>query len=72
MVDENKFLTADWKSFYPDTQKIPPNAPKPLGNDILVSCFVNADHADNQITQRSHTDIIIFCNRAPMVSYYKY
>jgi len=30
-----------------------------------MSCFVDADHAGNRITRRSHTGIIIFCNRAP-------
>lgn len=67
-VDENQFVKADWLSFYPDAQEpIPLNAPKPFGNEILMSCFVNADHAGNHVTRWSHTGIIIFCNRVPII-----
>jgi hypothetical protein len=72
IVDESQFTIADWSPFYPDaTEAIPPNAPEPRGNGVLVSCFVDADHAGNQITRHSHTGIIIFCNRAPIVWYSK-
>ena len=72
IVDETQFVKVDWTAFYPDaTEAIPPNAPEPRGKDILISCFVDADHAGNQITRRSHTGIIIFCNRAPIVWYSK-
>jgi hypothetical protein len=71
-VDESQFIQADWKEFYPDAvESIPPNAPEPLGNPILMSCFVDADHAGNKVTQRSHMGIIIFCNRAPILWYSK-
>jgi hypothetical protein len=54
-VDETRFPKVDWKEFYPDAQEIvPPNAPEPLGTPITVSCFVDADHAGNKITRRSH------------------
>ncbi len=36
-----------------------------------MSCFVDADHAGNKVTRRSHTGIIIFCNRAPILWYSK-
>jgi len=59
-VLEEQFVSANWTSFYPDAQEaIPLNAPKPLGNEVLISCFTDADHAGNRITQRSHTGIII-------------
>lgn len=68
VVDETQFMRADWSSFYPDAQEaIPLNTPDPRGNSILISCFVDADHAGNLVTRRSHTGIIIFCNRAPIV-----
>ena len=72
IVDETQFVKVDWTAFYLDaTEAILPNAPEPRGKDILISCFVDADHAGNQITRRSHTGIIIFCNRAPIVWYSK-
>jgi len=62
----------DWKDFYPDAaEPIPLNAPEPRGNDVVVSCFVDADHAGNKITRRSHTGIILFCNRAPIIWFSK-
>ncbi len=71
-VDHSRFPTVDWRDFYPDAQEaIPANAPEPLGNDVVISCFVDADHAGNQVTRRSHTGIIIFCNRAPIIWFSK-
>jgi hypothetical protein len=72
LVDETQFVKVDWTSFYPDAaEAIPPNAPEPRGQDILISCFVDADHAGNQVTRRSHTGVILFCNRAPIVWFSK-
>jgi hypothetical protein len=36
-----------------------------------MNCFVDADHAGNQITRRSHTGILIYICRAPIVWYSK-
>jgi hypothetical protein len=72
LVDEQQFVQVDWTDFYPDAQEpIPPNAPAPRGNSVLLSCFVDADHAGNKLTRRSHTGIIIFCNRAPIIWFSK-
>lgn len=71
-VDESRFPKVDWKAFYPDAQEaIPSNAPEPLGKLVVLSCFVDADHAGNKVTRRSHTGIILFCNRAPIVWFSK-
>jgi hypothetical protein len=37
----------------------------------MISCFVDADHAGNLVTRRSHSGIIIFCNRGPIIWYSK-
>ena len=51
LVDEQQFVQVDWTEFYPDAQEpIPPNAPAPQGNSVLLSCFVDADHAGNKLT----------------------
>ena len=40
----------------------PPNMPEPLGKEVVISAFLDAIHAGNKITRRSHTGIIIFIN----------
>ncbi len=71
-VDEQHFVKQDWTEFYRDAQEpIPPNTPEPRGNSVIISCFVDADHAGDRITRRSHTGIIIFVNRAPIIWYSK-
>ncbi len=71
-VNEESFIPADWSDFYRDAHEaIPPNAPEPRGKSVTISCFVDADHAGNQVTRRSHTGIIVFCNRAPIIWYSK-
>ena len=60
------------KELYPDsTDHLPHDMSEPLGEGINISCFVDADHAVNKITRRSHTGIIIFINSAPIVWYSK-
>ncbi len=72
MVDEHSFVQADWSEFYVDAKEaIPPNAPEPRGKAIVISCFVDADHAGNLVTRRSHTGILIFCNKAPILWFSK-
>ena len=57
---------------YPDAcQMLPPDMPEPLGQSVNVTCFVDADHAGNKVTRRSHTGIIIFVNSAPIIWYSK-
>ena len=50
---------------------LPPNMPEPRGLEVQVNCFVDADHAGNRITRRSHTGILIFINHSPIVWYSK-
>jgi hypothetical protein len=71
-IDERRFLKQDWMEFYRDTKEpIPPNTPEPRGKSVMVSCFVDANHAGDRVTRRSHTGIIIFVNRAPIIWYSK-
>ena len=71
-VTEDRFAICDWTDHYPDAQEaIPPNAPEPRGNSVTVHCFVDASHAGCQVTRRSHTGVLIFVNRAPIIWYSK-
>ena len=63
---------ADWKSFYGDVQEeLPPKRPKPRGNPVNIFAFVDANHAGNVVTRRSHTGIIIFVQNAPIIWFSK-
>ena len=60
------------KEQYPDAeQAYPPDMPEPLGESVFITCFVDADHAGNRVTRRSHTGIIIYVNSAPIMWYSK-
>ena len=74
-IDEQIFTYSDpetWKEFYPDAQEsLPPNAPPPRGKDVRIASYVDADHAGNLVTRRSHTGIIIYLNNAPIIWFSK-
>jgi hypothetical protein len=71
--DESIFQqNPDWSEYYRDAQeKIPLNAPKPRGKSLNMYCFYNSDHAGDRVTRRSHTGIILFLNRAPIIWFSK-
>jgi len=67
-IDMNAFPATDWsKSIYgnPEEER-PPRAPEPLGNPVKMTCFVDASHAGNLVTRRSHTGFIIYLNNSPI------
>lgn len=72
-VDETVFNDgADWADFYGEVEEeLPPKIPKPRGNAIKVSAFVDANHAGNVVTRRSHTGIIIYVQNAPIIWFSK-
>ena len=45
--------------------------PVPLGKAIVMSCFVDADHAGCKETRQSHIGVIIYVNKAPILWYSK-
>ena len=52
-------------------EELPPNAPPAHGNEVEINAFVDADHAGDKLTRRSHTGILIFLNSAPIIWYSK-
>ncbi|KAI2495965.1 Reverse transcriptase (RNA-dependent DNA polymerase) [Fragilaria crotonensis] len=72
-IDERVFNSnADWRDFYGDVQEeMPPNMPEPKGKSVTISCFVDANHAGNVITRRSHTGIIVYVQNAPIIWFSK-
>lgn len=72
IYDESRFHKCDWSEFYPDAQELlPPDMPEPLGKSVVITCFCDADHAGCKETRRSHTGVLIFVNRAPILWFSK-
>ena len=42
--------------------------PKPRGKFVYTHCFVDANHVGNKVTRRSQTGILIFVNKAPIIT----
>lgn len=62
----------DWTPFYGDVkEELPQDMPTPRGYTVQTSCFVDSNHAGNVVTRRSHTGILIFLNKAPVIWYSK-
>ena len=61
--EESRFQNVDWEEFYPDAEEPNPHKmPEPRGHEVLINTFVDADHAGNMLTRRSHAGILIFLN----------
>jgi hypothetical protein len=64
---EKRFKPVEWEKFYRDAKEdIPNNTPTPRVKEVTINCFVDANHAGNQVIRSSHTGILIFLNRAPV------
>ena len=71
-IDERRFKQHDWFDFYRDAKEaIPGDAPKPRGRSMSTHCFVDANHAGNNVDRKSITGILLFCNKAPVIYYSK-
>ena len=53
------------------TKEAPSDAPTPLGRPVEINAWVDADHAGDRLTRRSHTGILIFVQSAPIFWYSK-
>ena len=61
-VDIDEFKTnQDCRAFYGDIEEaLPPNAPKPIGKDVILRMFVDSDHAGDKADRRSRTNFMVF------------
>jgi hypothetical protein len=72
VVRDERFQKVDWVEAYPGAEEpTPPNAPELRGSDLIISAYVDADHAGCRATRRSHSGVLIFLNRAPILWYSK-
>ena len=64
--------SSNFRDQYRDAiEELPSNMPTPRGNGVVITAFVDASHAANKVTRRSHTGYIIFVNRAPVIWFSK-
>ena len=57
----------NWGEFYPDvTEDVPEKMPQPHGNLATITCYVDADHARDQVTRRSVTGVVLLVNNTPL------
>jgi hypothetical protein len=62
----------DFVEMYRDAEEcLPHKMPVPRGRSISTTAFVDASHAANAVTRRSHSGYVVFINRAPVVWYSK-
>ena len=50
---------------------VPENCPKSLGEAVKITCYVDANHAGNMVTRRSHTGFVIFVNSVLIILWSK-
>mgnify|MGYP003326537431 FL=1 len=73
-IDESSFNhnIQPFREHYRDAMEEEPfNQPSPRGRPVVMVAYVDASHAANKVTRRSHTGYIIFVNKAPIVWYSK-
>lgn len=62
-IDETKFIKRDWSDFYGDVREdIPAEVPVPLGKEMIIRAFVDADFAGDQLSRRSRTGFLVMLN----------
>jgi hypothetical protein len=68
IIDPTDFIEQDWSEFYGNVEEeMPPKMPEPLGSPVTISVFVDANHAGNVVTHRSHTGILIYLQNTPII-----
>ena len=60
----------EWNYFYPDSQEIMPrHMSEALGKYVVIKAYVDVNHAGNMANRRSHSGIIIYVNKSPIMWY---
>ena len=70
-ADHDPHPVYDWSDFYNAKELIPDDLPEPRGKSVQTTCFVDSDHAGDEVSRRSRTGVLVFCNRAPIIFYSK-
>jgi len=72
-LNRNKTINReDWTEFYDGiVEAVPENKPTPRGHPVTTHAYVDADHARDEATRRSHSGIVLYVNSSPVVWYSK-
>ena len=71
-IDERRFKKHDRYDFYRDAKEAILGDMSPSrGNGVTTHYFEDVDLAGNTVNKRSHTEILIFFNRAPIICHSK-
>ena len=73
-MDYSNFQTKrdDFLEYYRHAAELMPHhQPRPRGWPVTTTVFMDASHAANRKTRKSHTGYLIFINRAPIILYSK-
>ena len=67
-INEKRFQDCDWAEFYQDASEVIPwKKQVPRANFMSTQCFVDANHAGDTKTIWSHTGIMLFCDKMPII-----
>jgi hypothetical protein len=70
--NDGDFQEYDSTDFYGQViEDVPSNAPEPRGMLIQINAFIDANHAQNKVTRCSHTGVLIYLNKAPIIWFSK-
>jgi hypothetical protein len=60
----------DFSEYYRGAEEpMPHDMPRPRGRLVVTTEFVDASHAANKKTRRSHTGFLLFLNQSPILWY---
>ena len=69
---QGEVIQHNWSEFYPDaTEELPEDMPTPKGKPVLITEYVDADHAHDLVTRRSITGALLYLNSTPIKWYSK-
>ena len=61
------FQEYDWTHHYRYAkEELPPNMPKPITEEAYITVYIDASHANDLVTWRSVTGVLLIINKAPV------
>ena len=71
-IDIDQFPKKEWKHHYGSMkEEVTDDCPRPLGKELIIRAYVDADFAGDQLTRRSRTGFIVMVNSSPVYWYSK-
>ena len=71
-INYDAFPINEWSNYYDaQAEEMPQDMPTPMGKEMLIVAYVDADFAGDRLRRKSRTGFVIFLNQAPIYWYYK-